>query len=910
MKKVILKLLLLLLAMSMALSFTACSNDDGDDTSTDGGNDTAGDGTNTEAPPADSNNDPENLVLIKDSKALFRIVVTSEADASVIKSVENFISDLQDIDVVIEKYVNDSDSANVTDCEIIVGTGAKNRDSKYSLNYRDYGEDGYEIKVVDNKVLIGGGNAAQTKSAFDYFVKNVVKLTGKTKEMDELKLERSYTKLKETKYLIESVEIAGTDLSEYVFVTNVDLETNTAVNAFREELYSATGYWLESVSEDSVPEGKKVFSVKNVADAGETGFRAYVDSDKNFIIECAYANATDIAFDHLVEEMIFEKIGNVTVSKSYKKSYPVNVVYYAQFGAVGDGVTEDYNAIRAAHTFANISGQKVMGDGPDATYYIHAIPSAVTVKTDVDWNGAKFHLDDRGSEVHNQRSSIFQISPSHKVKTYNEQQIKEKFGTDIDLHFGDTEIPWLVGEIEVTSFVYIKNNHKDYIRHGGNISSGQNRRDIFVIEPDGKLHEDTPIIWDFVAGDQILNNGLKLEVVSTPAISEMRIYRADETPITIENGFFERDACEVVAETGFENKYVGYGRGIGISRCNVTLQNLHNKIVTEPYLPTSGHGRGDDGKLRHSYPYSGFLTFNMCYNSKAINCDLNAHTAYFEDKTTSATPIAMGSYDLQCTNATNIYLEGLTNGVDHCDKQYWGIMVSNGSKNMTFKGCTLNRFDAHEGFWNASLIDSDYGHTINVIGGGKFYCENVVKNVGQTFISLRGDYGSTFNGTIELINCTLKGLQSYRGPDDVKRGVPYSNDTEMTVISGGYSDVYKGEYQEGNAAAFPYLKWDFGYTCYMPQHIILDNFVFEHGKPNVLFNVGDACFVKPDDFIQETDYAGKTINGRPMTEDDIYYNQYQITKSLTFKNMKPIPVCSNENSYLFETLTAIAKVEE
>jgi hypothetical protein len=269
----------------------------------------------------------------------------------------------------------------------------------------------------------------------------------------------------------------------------------------------------------------------------------------------------------------------------------------------------------------------------------------------------------------------------------------------------------------------------------------------------------------------------------------------------------------------------------------------------------------------------------------------------------------MGSYDLQVTNATNIYLEGLTNGVDHCDTQYWGIMVSNGSKNMTFKRCTLNRFDAHEGFWNASIIDSDYGHTINVIGGGKFYCENVVKNVGQTFISLRGDYGSTFNGTIELIDCTLKGLQSYRGPNDVRRGVPYSNDTEMTVISGGYKDVYQGEYQEGNAAAFPYLKWDFGYTCYMPQHIILDNFVFEHGKPNVLFNVGDACFVKPEDFVQESDYLGKTINGRPMTEDDIYYNQYQITKSLTFKNMDPIPVCSNTGSYLFETLTAIAKVE-
>ena len=40
-----------------------------------------------------------------------------------------------------------------------------------------------------------------------------------------------------------------------------------------------------------------MFSVKLVDEAGDTGFRAYVDSDKNFVIECAYFNAFDKAFD-------------------------------------------------------------------------------------------------------------------------------------------------------------------------------------------------------------------------------------------------------------------------------------------------------------------------------------------------------------------------------------------------------------------------------------------------------------------------------------------------------------------------------------------------------------------------------------------------------------------------------------
>ena len=902
MKNTILKLLLLMLAMAMVFSFASCGKEGTNDG---GGNDDGG--TGEVNPPDDGNQNSEELVLITGGKANFQIVVASGADGSTRKSIEAFVSDLQNIGVDVEKQVNDS--AKETDCEIIVGTGVKNRDEKYVLNARDYGADGYVIKIVDNKVLIGGGSAEQTKTAFDYFVKNVVKLTSKTKEMNEFALERSYEKLKETKYLIESIEIGGVDLSNYVFVSNADGRTNPSINGFREDLYAASGYWLEKVDEDEIPEGKNVFSVKMVDDAGATGFRAYVDSDKNFIVECSYENAIDTAFSHIADDCIFDGIGNLTISKSYDKTYPVNVVYYAQFGAIGDGKAEDFQAIYNAHVFANQGGQKVMGDGPNARYYIHAIPCTIPVQTDVDFNGATFHLDDRGSEVHAQRSHIFTFVPEYEAVSYDAPKLEAMFGNDIELRFGDTSIPWLAELIETTSFVQIRNNHKDYIRHGANISSGQYRRDIVVVNPDGTLNEDTPVIWDFVAGDQILNNGLKLEVVSTHAIELITIRRADETPITMENGNFERDACEVVAETGYENKYVAYGRGLGIQRCNVTIKNLNHKIISEPYLPTSGYGYDADMKLRHSYPYGGFLAFGNTYNCYAIDCNLNAHTTYHEAKTTTATPVAMGTYDLTVGNSTNIYLEGLTNGVDICDTQYWGIMCSNGAKNMHFLDCSLNRFDAHEGFWNASLVNCEYGHTINVIGGGYFYCENTTKAVGTTFISLRGDYGSTFNGTIELVNCTHKGLMSYRGQDNENRGLAYPDSAVMTVITGGYSDVYTGEYQEGNAGAFPYLKWDFGYTCYMPQNVILNNFVFEHGTPVVFFNVGDACFNKPEDFVHKSDYEGKTINGRPMTEFDVYYNQYQITQSLTFKNMDPFPVCSNENSYLYETLTPKIRVE-
>ena len=232
MKNTALKLLLLVLAMAMAFSFASCSKDDGGN---DQGGDTSGDGGNTVTPPADENEDTENLVLIKDSKAKFKVVIADKVDGSTRKNIENFISDLQQIGVEIDDFVSGSDKNAVTDCEIIVGTGVQNRDAKYVLNARDYGEEGYIIKVVDNKVLIGGGNETQVKTAFDYFIKNVIKLTNKTKEMEEFKLERDYVRLKETKYLIDSVDIAGNDLSEYVFVTNVKTSSNPNIKNFREE---------------------------------------------------------------------------------------------------------------------------------------------------------------------------------------------------------------------------------------------------------------------------------------------------------------------------------------------------------------------------------------------------------------------------------------------------------------------------------------------------------------------------------------------------------------------------------------------------------------------------------------------------------------------------------------------------
>ena len=64
-----------------------------------------------------------------------------------------------------------------------------------------------------------------------------------------------------------------------------------------------------------------------------------------------------------------------------------NEIFYSDFGAVGDGVTNDFLAIKAAHDRANEIGAKVFADG-SKTYYIGKTGGEfITVKTSTDLCG-------------------------------------------------------------------------------------------------------------------------------------------------------------------------------------------------------------------------------------------------------------------------------------------------------------------------------------------------------------------------------------------------------------------------------------------------------------------------------------------------------------------------------------------
>jgi hypothetical protein len=231
----------------------------------------------------------------------------------------------------------------------------------------------------------------------------------------------------------------------------------------------------------------------------------------------------------------------------------------------------------------------------------------------------------------------------------------------------------------------------------------------------------------------------------------------------------------------------------------------------------------------------------------------------------------MGSYDIVIEYSSHTYLDNVVQqdnlGTGLGDQRYWGIMSSNGVKNLFFNKCEINRFDAHRGFWNATLTDTLIGHSFNVIGGGELYCERVTKLTGSAFIVLRKDYGATFDGNVTLIDCELKAYNSYRSSRN-PAGVLNESSVAPTayIINADYSIENEGgisykKNPDGTDYIDPatgekviekdgrYWSWDFGFTCYMPRTVTIEDFKSgASGKTYVFPALPDGVFTADNQY--------------------------------------------------------------
>ena len=134
-------------------------------------------------------------------------------------------------------------------------------------------------------------------------------------------------------------------------------------------------------------------------------------------------------------------------------------VCYEDFGAVGDGKTDDYAAIVRTHDIANECGQTVKAT-PGARYYIFdnifmkdgakkETLNIAFIQTNVDWGDAEFIIDDTklhfksSEENYGMNASIFRVIPDDSLSkiTIKDPAILQRLvaeGINVYVYEGDT----------------------------------------------------------------------------------------------------------------------------------------------------------------------------------------------------------------------------------------------------------------------------------------------------------------------------------------------------------------------------------------------------------------------------------------------------------------------------------------
>ena len=377
-------------------------------------------------------------------------------------------------------------------------------------------------------------------------------------------------------------------------------------------------------------------------------------------------------------------------------------VTYCQFGALGDGVTYDIEAIVKTHEYANEHHLPVRAD-VGKTYYIGEITQGAVIKTNTDWTGASFIIDDSVIDIKDCGLEIFTVrSYQERYEVTGLTKLK-KGQNSLGISFPKPSV-----------LVINDQQTKRFIREGGNFNSGSGQTDVVIVDKEGNISPDTALIWDYE------------RVTSAYAIP------IDEEPLTVQGGTFTTIANFAECASHY------HARGIGLRRSHTVAQNITHYIR---------------GEREHGAPYMGFIRGGVATDIVVDNCVFTAHFTY-KKIGNAGTIVPMGSYDLSFGSGVNIVIKNCRQTTDILDSRYWGLMATNFCKNITLENCTFSRFDAHQGARNVTIKGCTLGHQcLNAIGGGLLTVEDTTL-YGRALVNLRPDYGSTWEGNVVIKNCT------------------------------------------------------------------------------------------------------------------------------------------------------------
>jgi hypothetical protein len=725
---------------------------------------------------AENTTDTENLCLISNGEVKFRIVASSSLDIKSKGTVSNLIGELRELGLDIpENPVPDTDVQQITSCEIIFGTDVKNRED-CSVDEHEVGSDGYVIKIVGDRVIVAAGSSDAFKEAVEQFKKKVLGITARTDTLADatVNVKRTYEATKPTEYPISRISVGGKSLEAFCFSFNSEDATVTAVaNRLRQLIYERSGFWLPLAQTPDGERAEQKIVVRTVSDLGDDNFKVYV-SEGDLVMECTSPGRMMKGAEAFADKYLNESLRASSFDENDVFVYDAVALRYSEFGAAGDGKTDDFAAIIATHQAANSTGVKVMADD-GAKYYLGpaSYGKEAKVNTDVDWGNAEFIIDDAyiAPQTDDRRFSIFALAPTKKSVTYYAKADPDanSFSLGLALSIGDTELPEELKKFITEPCIVIpyNQNQQIFVRYGNNTGSAE-AHELLLVNADGTIDPSTPVMWDY------------------SDITKIVIHYTSDSPITLEGGIFTTRANQVYSsftedelKDGWAegSQYYYFARNLFITRSHVTVKNVKHYVERE----------GSEG-----YPYNGFFSTVNCYDILFENCTLTGRKPYY----TKSNSTTMGSYDININTTANVTLKGCVQSNEITDKsKYWSVMCGNFVRNITYDGCRLSNIDAHQGVWGVKISNSTIGHTISMIGGGEIRMENTSKIAGAEFITFRSDYGSTWRGDVTVKNCTF---------------IPNADVKSVAILSGKWRE----EWQD----------WNFGYDLYMPINVTVESF--------------------------------------------------------------------------------------
>lgn len=362
------------------------------------------------------------------------------------------------------------------------------------------------------------------------------------------------------------------------------------------------------------------------------------------------------------------------------------------FGAIGDGKTDDSDALIKAHDYANKHRYDVIYE-KNRVYYI-SNSKEITIKTNVDFNHSKILIDDTvGSQAH--LFHVINDAEPIQIDSDTVGPVASSITNDAFAGYGN-------------AYVYVEDNTQMiYKRAGDNADRGYAKGEGFIVNNDGTII--SPLMFDY---DKV-------------SFAELRKFNSSE--ITLKNGQF--------ISTGFvtgKNLNASYKRDIFIERNGVNIINCSHSLVDDKA-----------GKLASQ----GFFFHYRCASELMQN--ITVQPRHF----TTVENVPRGTYEIGNYDVVEISYKQV-NGFS-LSSSLWGCFGGFRMKDVIFENVKLNRIDSHLPSQNVYIRHSAIGDKgIRLTGFGDLEISNTTI-YSFTALSLREDYGATWDGNIVIKDSKL-----------------------------------------------------------------------------------------------------------------------------------------------------------